>query len=185
MRTIHASHTLQVSDWMLDGSNLLDRQAELKMTTPYEEVTILRRGDAAPAFTLAAYPEGKVSLSDFAGSKNVILAFYPKDDTPGCTKEMCGFSDNLKQFEDMNTVVFGVSCDSTDSHNKFAGKYGLNVTLLSDSTKEVGRKFGAVRGDRNMADRILFIIDKNGVIQHVISGMPDLADVAEKVKSLG
>ncbi len=154
------------------------------MTTPYEEVTILKQGDSAPAFKLSAHPQGTVSLSDFHGSKNVILAFYPKDDTPGCTKEMCGFSDNLGQFADLNTVVLGISCDSTESHTKFASKYGINITLLSDSTKEVGRSFGAVRGDRNMSDRILFVIDKNGVIQHVIEGMPNLEELAEKVKAL-
>src|SRR4051794_16013822 len=77
------------------------------MTVPQETPVVLREGEAAPAFDLAAHPEGRVSLADFRGKKNVVLAFYPRDDTPGCTREMCGFSDDLDKFASANTAVLG------------------------------------------------------------------------------
>ena len=102
----------------------------------------LAEGKAAPAFTLTDASGGKVSLKDFAG-KNVILYFYPRDDTPGCTKEACGFRDAWSDIKKMNTVVLGVSADSGASHQKFAAKYKLPFTLLSDPKREVMEKYGA------------------------------------------
>lgn len=154
------------------------------MTTPYEEDTLLEEGAKAPEFTLPSYPEGQVKLSDFHGKKNVILAFYPKDSTPGCTKEMCGFSDDLSQFEALDTEVFGVSCDTEASHAKFAAKYGINTKLLADTDRTVGKEYGAIRGDRTTADRVLFLIDKQGVVRYVHEGMPDRDQLKEKIKEL-
>ncbi len=154
------------------------------MTSPYEAVIELAPGDTAPPFSLPAYPSGTVSLSDFLGKNNVILAFYPKDDTPGCTKEMCTFSEQRDQFEQYNCVVLGVSCDDLDSHGKFAGKYGLKHPLLADTTGQVGRAYGAVKGDRFMSDRVLFLIDKNGLIRDVKQGMPDFEEMLLLAKGL-
>ena len=102
----------------------------------------LQEGKAAPAFTLADANGNKVSLKDFAG-KNVILYFYPKDDTPGCTKEACGFRDGWKELSKAGTVVLGVSPDGGASHQKFASKYKLPFTLLSDPDRKVMEKYGA------------------------------------------
>jgi peroxiredoxin Q/BCP len=102
----------------------------------------IQEGKAAPAFTLADADGKKVSLSDFAG-KNVILYFYPKDDTPGCTKEACGFRDDWKEIGKLNTVVLGVSADGGESHKKFIAKYKLPFPLLSDPDRKVMEKYGA------------------------------------------
>jgi peroxiredoxin Q/BCP len=99
-------------------------------------------GKKAPAFTLEGSDGMKHSLADYAG-KSVVLYFYPKDNTPGCTKEACGFRDLGASLKKSNAVVLGVSKDSIDSHKKFAGKYKLSFTLLSDPQLEVMKKYGA------------------------------------------
>jgi thioredoxin-dependent peroxiredoxin len=99
-------------------------------------------GKTAPAFTLPDADGKPVSLSDFAG-KNVILYFYPKDDTPGCTKEACGFRDDWSALKKANAVVLGVSADDGSSHQKFAAKYKLPFPLLSDVDRKVMTKYGA------------------------------------------
>jgi len=102
----------------------------------------IEEGKAAPAFTLTDEAGKKVSLKDFAG-KNVILYFYPKDDTPGCTKEACGFRDDWKELGKANAVVLGVSADDGASHQKFIAKYKLPFTLLSDPERKVMTNYGA------------------------------------------
>ena len=102
----------------------------------------LDEGKAAPAFTLTDGEGKKVSLKDFAG-KNVILYFYPKDDTPGCTKEACGFRDSWSEIKKLNTIVLGVSADGAASHQKFTSKYKLPFPLLSDPDRTVMTKYGA------------------------------------------
>jgi peroxiredoxin Q/BCP len=102
----------------------------------------IEEGKAPPAFTLPDAQGNKVSLKDFAG-KDVILYFYPKDDTPGCTKEACGFRDDWKTLQKMGVVVLGVSGDNAASHEKFAAKYKLPFPLLSDPERTVMEKYGA------------------------------------------
>jgi peroxiredoxin Q/BCP len=102
----------------------------------------IEEGKAAPAFTLPDQDGKKISLKDFAG-KNVILYFYPKDDTPGCTKEACGFRDGWKDLQKAGAVVLGVSADGAESHKKFISKYKLPFTLLSDADRKVMEKYGA------------------------------------------
>jgi peroxiredoxin Q/BCP len=102
----------------------------------------IQEGKPAPAFTLRDASGKAVSLADFAG-KNVILYFYPKDDTPGCTKEACGFRDAWKLIAKANTVVLGVSADSGESHQKFISKYKLPFPLLSDPDRSVMKTYGA------------------------------------------
>lgn len=156
------------------------------MTTPRESTLKQPRvGDPAPAFSLQAYPNGTISLADFHGKKNIILAFYPKDDTPGCTKEMCAFSDDLSQFENASTEVLGISCDTVDSHQQFAGKFNLKQRLLADPQGETGRSYGVVGEGKSTASRVLFVIDKNGTVQHVQEGIPDNKQLLEVVKQLG
>jgi peroxiredoxin Q/BCP len=102
----------------------------------------IKEGKPAPDFTLADANGKSVSLKDFAG-KNVIVYFYPKDDTPGCTKEACGFRDNMKALAKADTVVVGVSADSGESHQKFSAKYKLPFTLLSDPDRKMMKQYGA------------------------------------------
>ncbi len=102
----------------------------------------VEEGKPAPAFALTDAAGKKVSLSDFAG-KDVILYFYPKDDTPGCTKEACGFRDDWKAFAKAGAIVLGVSADDATSHTKFVKKYNLPFPLLSDPDRKVMEKYGA------------------------------------------
>ncbi|MCA9052354.1 MAG: peroxiredoxin, partial [Planctomycetaceae bacterium] len=100
-------------------------------------------GKAAPAFSLPAWPGGKkVSLSQFKGQQNVVLYFYPRDNTPGCTQEACDFRDNLETFQSADTAVLGVSTDSLASHEKFANKFELPFPLLADEEHAVAEKYG-------------------------------------------
>jgi peroxiredoxin Q/BCP len=102
----------------------------------------IQEGKSAPAFALEDAQGKKVSLADFAG-KNLILYFYPRDDTPGCTKEACGFRDDWNQIQKSDAVVVGVSADSPESHRKFAAKYKLPFPLLSDPDRSVMKTYGA------------------------------------------
>ena len=97
---------------------------------------MLEAGDMAPPFTLADAGGHQVSLKDFAG-RNVVLYFYPRDDTPGCTKEACGFRDAWSELQELGVAVLGVSADDAGSHTKFAAKYRLPFTLLSDPDRKV------------------------------------------------
>jgi thioredoxin-dependent peroxiredoxin len=129
----------------------------------------LAAGDKAPTFTLQDSEGKKVSLSSFKGQR-VIVYFYPRDDTPGCTKEACQFNDNLAQFQAAGVPVVGISPDSTASHVKFRNKYGLKFALLSDPTKATMEAYGAY-GEKMMYGkpvtgviRSTFLIDEKGKI---------------------
>ncbi len=123
-------------------------------------------GDIAPDFTLPDQEGKMVSLKDFRG-RPVVLYFYPKDDTPGCTKEACGFRDTYPDITAKGAVVLGVSLDGKDSHKKFAEKYHLPFTLLSDKDKAVSRLYGVLAVGGRWARRVTFIIDKEGRISHI------------------
>src|SRR5277367_2620595 len=155
------------------------------MTSMQEStVTVVKVGDPAPKFKLPAFPSGTISLDDYLGKKNVILAFYPKDDTPGCTKEMCSFSDDLAHFSEANTQVLGISCDNVDSHEKFAGKFNLQQPLLADADAKVAKLYGTLKETGTSANRKLFVIDKQGVIRHIHEGMPTNETLLSFVKNL-
>lgn len=111
----------------------------------------IEEGKAAPAFTLTDAGGNKVSLADFKG-KDVVVYFYPKDDTPGCTKEACGFRDNWHELEQRGVVVIGISPDDAASHTKFVEKYSLPFILLSDPERKVMEKYGAY-GEKTMYGR--------------------------------
>ena len=111
----------------------------------------IQEGKAAPAFTLTDAEGKKVSLKDFKG-KDVVIYFYPKDDTPGCTKEACGFRDNWSALEARGVVVIGVSPDDASSHTRFAAKYQLPFLLLSDPSREMMAAYGAY-GEKTMYGR--------------------------------
>jgi thioredoxin-dependent peroxiredoxin len=133
-------------------------------------MTKLEVGKKAPAFTLPDQDGQTVSLSDFAG-KRVILYFYPKDDTPGCTKEACQFNDLLTDFAKHDAEVLGVSADSADSHRKFQAKYSLNLRLLTDADRKVMNAYGAFGEKNNYGKKTMgvirstFVIGPTGVIE--------------------
>ena len=104
----------------------------------------IQEGKAAPAFTLVNQDGGKISLEELRG-QNVIVYFYPRDDTPGCTKEACGFRDFNKEIQALDTVILGVSPDSPESHQKFIDKYSLNFDLLSDPDRKVMGRYESLR----------------------------------------
>lgn len=126
----------------------------------------IQEGKPAPSFSLEDVDGAKVSLADFAG-KNLVLYFYPKDDTPGCTKEACGFRDDWKEIQKLNAVVVGVSADGADSHRKFAAKYKLPFPLLSDRERKVMQKYGAY------GEKILYGKKTVGVIRSTVWIGPD------------
>ena len=129
-------------------------------------------GKKAPDFKLTDQNEKTISLSDYKG-KNVILYFYPKDDTSGCTKEACSFRDDFPKFKKVDAVILGVSPDSVESHKKFAKKYNLNFSLLADEDKEVIKKYDvwkekSMYGRKYMGvERTTYIIDPEGKIKRV------------------
>jgi peroxiredoxin Q/BCP len=131
--------------------------------------TGLKAGDKAPAFTLKDQSGKSVSLSDFAGRKNVVVYFYPKDDTPGCTKESCTFRDQYTAFTDAGAEVLGISSDSQESHQAFAEKYRLPFPLLSDSGGAVRKSFQVPKSLGLLPGRVTFVIDKRGVIRHAFN----------------
>ena len=142
------------------------RESEEKEKGEDEMSDLLEVGKPAPDFTLKTIGGRDVSLKDFQGKKNVVLYFYPMDDTPGCTKEACSFRDNLSRIDALNTEILGVSVDDLDSHEKFKEKYNLNFTLLSDEEKEVSKRYG-VLSEKGWDKRVTFIIDKNGILRHI------------------
>ncbi len=133
---------------------------------------MLEEGKKAPAFTLVSEEGKKVSLKDFEGKK-VVLYFYPKDNTSGCTSEACDFRDSHPDFKKLKTVVLGVSADSIESHRKFSDKLDLPFKLLSDPEKKVIQKYGvwkekSMYGKKYMGiERTTFIIDAKGKIQKI------------------
>ncbi|HTY18197.1 MAG TPA: thioredoxin-dependent thiol peroxidase [Myxococcota bacterium] len=126
----------------------------------------LQVGRAAPAFTLEDAEGKKVSLADFAG-KTVVVYFYPRDDTPGCTKEACGFRDAWKEIQKLGAVVLGVSPDSGESHQRFARKYRLPFPLLSDPDKKMMSRYGA------WGEKMMYGKKTTGVIRSTVWIGPD------------
>ncbi|MCL4451289.1 MAG: peroxiredoxin [Candidatus Thermoplasmatota archaeon] len=127
-------------------------------------VELLKAGTSAPDFEALDHDGNKVKLSSFKG-KPVVLYFYPKDDTPGCTAEACNFRDNTELFEKKGIKVIGVSTDTVSSHKKFYNKYGLTFTLVSDSDKKISESYGTLNGSTDK--RVTYIIDRSGKIAYV------------------
>ncbi len=124
-------------------------------------------GDRAPDFSVAASDGTTIKLADVVGKGNIVLYFYPKDDTPGCTKEACGIRDNITELKGLNAIVFCVSFDSVESHKKFIEKYNLPFVLLADTDKSVAKAYGIATDESKNAPRVTFIIDKSGKIAYV------------------
>lgn len=149
----------------------------------------LKEGQQAPEFTGTDQDGNTVTLSQFKGSK-VVLYFYPKDDTPGCTAEACDFRDNYQGLKAKGIVVLGVSVDDEKSHQKFAAKHSLPFTLLADTDKKIVEAYG-VWGEKNMygkkymgTNRSTFMIDENGMISHIIKKVDTKNSTAQVLELL-
>ena len=127
-------------------------------------------GDKCPVFSLYTQENQLISVEDYIGKKNIIIYFYPKDNTPGCTKEACAFRDAMQNLNNLDCEVFGISADSIKSHKSFAQRYQLTFQLLSDSNNQVRKQFkvpanlfGLIPG------RVTYILNKSGIISYLIN----------------
>jgi peroxiredoxin Q/BCP len=132
----------------------------------------VKAGDTAPDFSLPDASGKEVRLADFRG-RPVVLYFYPKDDTPGCTKEACSFRDQYQDFQDAGAEVIGVSSDSSDSHRKFAARHRLPFVLLSDRGGKLRSAYGVPATLGLLPGRVTFVIDRGGVVRHVFNSQLD------------
>lgn len=155
--------------------------------------TPLQVGDKAPPFKLPAWPKGTIKLSDFEGKQNVVLYFYPRDNTPGCTTEACDFRDRLPAFASAETAVLGISTDTIESHQKFAEKFELPFPLLADVDHQTAEAYGVwveknMYGKKSMGiQRATFLIDKQGKIAAIwprVKVDGHAAEVAEALAKL-
>jgi thioredoxin-dependent peroxiredoxin len=145
-------------------------------------------GDKAPDFTLPSQTGDNVRLSDQLGSHVVVLYFYPKDNTSGCTAEACAFRDSYESFTDAGAAVIGVSSDSVDKHAGFAGKHKLPFTLLSDAGGKVRKLYGVPSTLAVLPGRVTYVIDRDGVVRHIFNSMMNINghinEALESVKTL-
>jgi len=145
-------------------------------------------GDQAPDFTLPSQSGEQVRLQDRIGQHVVVLYFYPKDNTSGCTAEACAFRDSHEVFTDAGAEVIGVSSDSVDKHAGFAGKHNLPFTLLSDAGGKVRKTYGVPATFGLIPGRVTYVIDRDGTVRHVFSSMTNIGkhvkDALEVVRQL-
>jgi peroxiredoxin Q/BCP len=145
-----------------------------------------KAGDKAPLVTGKDQNGKEWKLASLIGRKNVLLYFYPKDDTPGCTKEACSFRDSIEQFKSANVEVVGVSFDSAESHQKFIEKHSLNFPLLADTDGKIADAYGTRREPgRNVARRVSFLIGLDGKIVHVTDTSSADVHIAEMKEAIG
>ena len=144
-----------------------------------------RVGSKAPDFSLRSVSGEVIGLKDFLGERPVVLYFYPKDDTPGCTKEACAFRDEYEKFAKLDAEVIGVSSDSLESHRRFTEKHDLPFTLLSDEGGKVRRLYGVPNTFGVFPGRVTYVIDEAGVIRHMFSSqLAAVQHVEEALKAL-
>jgi peroxiredoxin Q/BCP len=145
-------------------------------------------GDKAPDFTLPSQSGDEVRLSDRLGERVVVLYFYPKDNTSGCTAEACAFRDSYETFTDAGAEVIGVSSDSADKHAAFAGQHNLPFTLLADKGARVRKSYGIPSVLGVIPGRVTYVIDRTGTVRHVFSSMTNIGqhvnDALEMVRQL-
>ena len=148
---------------------------------------VLNVGDTAPDFEAETYGGETIRLSDYYSNGVVALYFYPKDNTPGCTKEACSLRDGMEDLKGLGVQVLGVSTDGVKAHENFRNKYNLNFPLLSDKSKNIINLYG-VKSAFGSAKRQTFLIDGDGVIQYIwkkVNTRQHADEVATKVKDLG
>lgn len=145
-------------------------------------------GDSAPDFALPTQNGEPVRLSDFLGKQAVVLYFYPKDNTTGCTAEACAFRDSYEVFKDAGAEVIGVSSDSEESHQEFAAQHRLPFVLLSDRNGELRRQYGVPTTFGLLPGRVTYVIDKQGIVRHIFSSQINVqkhvTDALETLRAL-
>jgi peroxiredoxin Q/BCP len=150
--------------------------------------THLKPGDRAPAFSAATADGSNLDLKDFKGKKNVVLFFYVKDNTPGCTREARAFRDAAAKFDAKNTAVLGVSTNSAESHDRFATNNELEFPLLADTDATMAKAFGVLKSSGKMAERTTFLIDTDGVVRAVwpkVSITGHTTEILDRIEELG
>ena len=155
------------------------------MTVDSKRAKSVQVGDHAPDFTLPNQSGEPVRLSDFLGKTDIVLYFYPKDDTSGCTTEACSFRDSYEVFKDAGAEVIGVSSDSAESHQRFAAKNRLPFILLSDAGGALRKRYGVPTTFGLLPGRVTYIIDKQGVVRNIFSSQftPE-KHISEALKTL-
>lgn len=149
------------------------------------DVLTVKVGDKAPDFTLPSQLGDNVALSEYFGKKNVVLYFYPKDESPGCTREACTFRDSYEEFTSLGAEVLGVSSQGVESHRSFATHHGLPFILLSDAGNKVRQLYGVPSTMGIIPGRVTYIIDKKGVVRHIFSSQTQAEKhVEEAIKTL-
>lgn len=145
-------------------------------------------GDAAPDFALPTQSGALVRLSDFLDKQAVVLYFYPKDNTTGCTAEACAFRDSYEVFKDAGAEVIGVSADSEESHQQFAAQHRLPFVLLSDGDGDLRRRYGVPTTFGVLPGRVTYVIDKQGIVRHIFSSQINVqkhvTDALETLRAL-
>jgi peroxiredoxin Q/BCP len=139
-------------------------------------------GDKAPEFNLPSQMGDNVTLSEFLGKRNVVLYFYPKDETTGCTKEACTFRDNYEELTKLGAEVIGVSGQSVESHISFASHYGLPFILLSDEGNKIRELYGIPSSMGIIPGRVTYIIDKKGMVRHIFNSQTQAQKHVEEAK---
>lgn len=145
----------------------------------------LKVGDRAPDFT-AESTQGSISLKDYRG-KNIVLYFYVRDQTPGCTMQSCSLRDGIDKIKALDTIVLGASTDGLDSHKKFMSAHNLNFPLVADPDFTISKAYGVFNEERQVSRRMTFVIDNQGVIRHIFPKVDVRAhadEVIEVLKSL-
>jgi len=149
------------------------------------ENNTLKPGDQMPLFELLDQDGELYRMEDVVGEKNLVVYFYPKDDTPGCTKEACKFRDDFEVFTDLNALVIGISGDSPESHQEFKEKYNLPFTLLSDEESKVQELFGVEDAFMGLVSgRVTFVIDMDGVVQYTFNSMSNAEQHVDEARKI-
>ncbi len=145
-------------------------------------------GETAPDFTKPVHTGERISLSQYRGQKSVVLYFYPKDETPGCTAEACTFRDHFEDFVEAGAVVIGVSADSEDSHRSFAKHHRLPFLLVADQDQAIRKAYGVPKTMGLLPGRVTFVIDRDGVVRHTfnsqLNAKKHVSEALSIVKSL-
>ena len=145
----------------------------------------VKSGSKIPNFSLNNQDNELIHISDYIGKKSLVIYFYPKDDTPGCTAEACSFRDEYEDFKLLNAEVIGISADSPESHKNFATKHNLSFMLLSDNKNKLRKLFGVPTNLLGLLPaRVTYIVDKNGVVIHIFNSQLNVKKHVSEAKKI-
>lgn len=163
--------------------------SHLCFTNLHLDIMAIAVGDKCPVFTLKDQHNQDFNISSVLGQKVLVIYFYPKDDTPGCTAEACSFRDRYEEFKDLGCEVIGISSDSVQKHAAFAAKHRLTFTLLADTEKSVRKQFGVPTNLLGLIPgRVTYVVDQNGIVRHIYNSLTNatvhIQESIEAVKKL-